>query len=85
MAGTMMLFSGLIVPLPLLPEWSQTAIEILPFRGIIDLPFRLYMGHIPASEVVGVLAHQAVWTVTIVVMGRLLLARGLRRIVVQGG
>jgi ABC-2 type transport system permease protein len=85
MAGTMMLFSGLIVPLPLLPEWSQAAVAVLPFRGIMDLPFRLYMGHIPASGVVGVLAHQAAWTVAIVAMGRLLLARGLRRIVVQGG
>jgi len=85
MAGTMMLLSGVIVPLPLFPDWAQTALNILPFRGIIDMPFRMYMGHIPPSQLIGVLAHQAVWTVAFVVAGRCMLARGLRRVVIQGG
>ena len=79
------IFSGMIVPLPLFPDWFQPLLEFLPFRGLVDLPFRLYTGHLPAREVVTVLAHQATWTVALVVIGRWLLARGTRRLVVQGG
>jgi len=85
MAGTMMLLSGLIVPLPLFPEWAQTALTVLPFRGIIDTPFRIYMGHIPAGQILPVLAHQAVWTAVFIVAGKCLLAHGMRRVVIQGG
>jgi len=77
--------SGLIVPLPLYPDWAQHVIMALPFRGLADTPFRLYIGHIPASESVPAIAHQLVWTSAMVVIGRLMLARGLRRVVVQGG
>ena len=78
-------FSGMIVPLPLFPDWAQPVLNFLPFRGLADVPFRLYMGHIEAAEGIGVLAHQMAWTVALVMLGRWLLRRGLRRLVVQGG
>lgn len=83
-AGVIFL-SGMIVPLPLFPDWAQSVIGVLPFRGLVDLPFRLYCGHIPPAGVFGVLAHQLVWTVGLVAFGRWLLGRGTRRLVVQGG
>ena len=77
--------SGMIIPLPLFPDWAQPLLDFLPFRGLIDTPFRLYLGHIPASEWAGIVAHQLVWTGAIVLLGRALLARGTRRLVIQGG
>ena len=77
--------SGMIVPLPLFPDWAQPIVQALPFAGLIDLPFRVFTGHIPTTAVAPVLAHQIVWTIALVVFGRWLLSRGLRRIVVQGG
>jgi len=79
------IFSGMTVPLPLLPDWAQPILNFLPFRGLADVPFRLYMGHIPPEQAIGELAHQAVWTVALVALGRWLLARGMHRLVVQGG
>lgn len=81
----MMMFSGLIVPLPLMPEWLQFIIRILPFRGIIDSPFRLYIGHIPPAAFPEILLHQLIWIIIIVFTGRLLLSRGIRKITIQGG
>jgi len=78
-------FSGMIVPLPLWPDWAQPLLDFLPFRGMADVPFRIYMGHIPPHDAVFALAHQAAWTVALVALGRRLLARGTRRLVVQGG
>ena len=44
------LFSGMIVPIPFFPEWAQTIINVLPFRGLLDTPYRLYLGHIPTGD-----------------------------------
>jgi len=78
-------FSGLVVPLPLFPEWMQPALGLLPFRGMADTPYRIYMGHIPPGDALVPLLHQLIWTVAFVLFGRWLLSRGTRRLVVQGG
>jgi ABC-2 type transport system permease protein len=80
-----MVFAGTLVPLPLFPDWAQGFLNFLPFRGLVDIPFRLYTGHIPASHALPMLAHQLGWTLALIVMGKALLARGARRLVVQGG
>jgi ABC-2 type transport system permease protein len=77
--------SGMIVPLPLFPDWAQPIVRALPFAGLVDLPFRVFTGHIPPSATVFVLQHQVFWTIALVVFGRWLLSRGMRRVVVQGG
>jgi ABC-2 type transport system permease protein len=77
--------SGMILPLPMFPDWMQPLLNVLPFRGMMDTPFRIYVGHIPAARWAGVLAHQAAWTIGLVLFGRWVLARGTRRLVVQGG
>ena len=78
-------FSGLVIPLPLFPDWMQQLIAILPFRGLIDTPFRIYLGLLSGADAGAALAHQAVWIVAFVLVGRMILTRGLRRLVVQGG
>ena len=79
------LLSGLLIPLPLLPDWAQGVLSWLPFAGLFDLPFRIYTGHIPAGDLALVLPRQLGWTVALVGIGRWLLGRGMRRVVVQGG
>lgn len=78
-------FSGIVLPLPLFPDWAQPVLNVLPFRGLMDVPFRLYLGHLPPTAVLGLLAHQATWVLLLTAFGRWLLARGTRRLVVQGG
>ena len=84
-ATAVTVFSGMVIPLPLFPDWAQPILDFMPFRGLGDVPFRLYTGNIPAGDALPYLAQQAAWTVAMVVAGRWLLARGLRRLVVQGG
>lgn len=83
--GLVLIFSGMLVPLPLYPDWSQPFINAMPFRGLVDTPYRLYLGHIPTSEFAGHLAHQLVWTLAFIVAGRIAMYRALIRVVVQGG
>ena len=79
------LFCGMIVPLPLFPDGVQTVLNYSPFAGLMDLPFRLYIGHIPAEDVGGVLLRQIGWTAAFIAFGRWLLRRGTRVLVTQGG
>lgn len=81
----MWLLSGIMVPLPLFPESLQPLLNALPYRGLIDIPLRTIAGHIPPTGIGWVLLHQLAWTSGLVVLGRWMLSRGLRRVVVQGG
>jgi len=76
-AALITLLSGSLVPLPLLPDWAQPVLRALPFR--------VYSGHIPPGEAWGVVALQLAWAVALIALGRAVLARATRRLVVQGG
>jgi len=84
-SAALFIFSGMVVPLPLFPDWLQPVLNALPFRGLADTPFRIYMGHIPPEQALLAIAHQLVWTAAFVLGGRWLLNRGVSRLVVQGG
>jgi len=79
------LLTGMVIPLPLFPDWAQPLLRSLPFAGIVDLPFRIFTGNIPARDAGWVLLHQAIWSIALIVLGRWILWRGMRRVVVQGG
>ena len=85
LSAAMFVLSGMIVPLPLFPAWLQDVLAWLPFRGLIDIPFRLFTGDLPALHVWPLLAQQLAWALALAGLGRLVLAAGLRRVVVQGG
>jgi ABC-2 type transport system permease protein len=85
MLGIVPVFSGLVIPLPLFPDWLQPLLFWQPFRGLADVPFRIYSGHIPAGDAVFELAMQVGWTGLVVAFGIWLLRIGTRRLVVQGG
>jgi ABC-2 type transport system permease protein len=78
-------FAGLIIPLPLMPDWLQSIAYMLPFRLTADFPFRVYSGHIPQKEALIGIIVQLVWVVSLVWLGRKTLNKALRRVVVQGG
>ena len=76
---------GMVIPLPLFPDWLQPVLNVLPFRGLVDVPFRLYTGHIPASELPLLLAHQLGWTAAMILLGRWIVRHARRKLVIQGG
>jgi len=78
-------FAGMIIPIPLMPEWLQKMAYVLPFRLAADLPFRIYSGNIHANEAVTSIIIQILWLSVLVLTGRLWLRKALKRVVVQGG
>lgn len=77
--------AGMIIPVPLMPSWVQQIAYALPFRWAVDLPFRVYSGQIPEADAFWSIGVQLVWLAALIGLGRLLMRRALRRVVVQGG
>ncbi|NIK71858.1 ABC transporter permease [Paenibacillus sp. BK720] len=77
--------AGMIIPVPLMPNWMQAVTYALPFRWTADFPFRVYSGQIPQSEAVWGILIQFIWLAALILLGRWCLKRALRQIVIQGG
>lgn len=77
--------SGMILPLPFFPDAVQPLLNALPFRGLIDVPFRIYLGHLGGRTALLAIAQQASWVLVLALVGRALLSRGLRRLEISGG
>jgi ABC-2 type transport system permease protein len=78
-------FAGLIIPLPLMPDWLQNIAYMLPFRLTADFPFRVYTGHISQTEALSGILAQLIWLIVLIALGRWSMNKALKRVVVQGG
>ena len=78
-------FSGNLLPLALLPDAWQTALLIQPLAGLMDIPARLYFGQLSGWQAVGALGLQAFWTALLVALGHAAMGRTMRSLQVQGG
>ncbi len=77
--------AGGYLPLQLWPDALQPFLRLQPFAGMLDLPVRLYLGLTPLSQLPEALALQLGWVAVFILLGRWLIARNLKRLVVQGG
>ena len=78
-------FSGTTMPLAFFPPWAATALRFTPFAATINTPVEVYLGIVRGGELAVALVVQGVWALVLVVLGRIVLAAGVRRLVVQGG
>lgn len=77
--------SGGYLPLQLWPKFMQTFLLIQPFAGYLDIPIRLYIGTLPPEDALFAISLQIIWITIFIVMGKLLLSKRLKNIIVQGG
>lgn len=91
-AGSLLMFgvigeflAGMVIPVPLMPEWLQRIVYVLPFRWTADFPFRVYSGHITKEEALIGIGIQLVWLLVLVAVGKMAMAKALRNVVVNGG
>jgi ABC-2 type transport system permease protein len=85
MLSIVTIFTGMVIPLPLFPDWLQPVLQWQPLRGVVDVPYRIYSGDILPAPAMGEIVLQACWVVLLIWCGRWLLTVRLRRLVVQGG
>lgn len=78
-------FSGNLLPLPLLPDAWQTVLLWQPLAGVVDIPARIYFGQLAGAQMFAGLGLQCAWLAVLVVLGRAAMGRTMRRLDVQGG
>ncbi len=84
-APVVIVFSGNLLPLMLLPDAWQTALLLQPLAGLMDIPTRLYFGQMTGWQAIGGLGLQCFWTVVLVALGHAFMRRTMARLEVQGG
>lgn len=77
--------SGMIIPIPLMPDWLQRIMLVLPFRLAADLPFRVWSGSLNTQAALQGMLTQLIWLVILCAGGKLAMDRVLKHLVLQGG
>ena len=75
-------FAGFRVPLAFFPPWMRTVAEMLPFRALFMLPVEVLLGQRAVLPALGI---QLLWAIALTLLARAVLARAVRKLVVQGG
>lgn len=79
------ILSGLVIPIPFFPDYLKNISKILPFQYISDFPIRLYVGNITNKEgLIGIII-QIIWIIILVIIGRIITKKALKKAVIQGG
>ena len=76
---------GLLVPVHWFPGWMQAVANATPFPSLLQTPVDLLSGRTTGAAASTALLTQAAWLLVMLALGRVALARGARRLVVQGG
>jgi ABC-2 type transport system permease protein len=77
--------SGHMFPLPLLPDWAETIVQVLPLKYLAYFPAAVFLGKIPPEDLPMEMAIEATWLAFFIVACRFLYASGVRRYSGYGG
>jgi ABC-2 type transport system permease protein len=83
--GLVWVLSGFYMPLRLYPDWFRAFCELLPFRSMVSTPLEIFLGLLDGPELAWALLNQIIWSLILVAVAQLVLNRGVRRLVIQGG
>lgn len=79
------ILSGGYLPLQLWPDFLQPFLLFQPFAGYLDIPVRLYVGSMAPSEAPFAILIQLIWTAAFIALGRAVMNKKLKTVIVQGG
>lgn len=78
-------FSGAVIPLPFFPEGIRDVMELLPFAAMQNVPLRIYGGNLHGEELRRAVILQVFWLFVLILLGKMLEWKAVKRIVLQGG
>lgn len=77
--------SGVLCPIPLMPDILQKILKFTPFNYLNDFSFRIYVGSYDIKTSLINMGIQIAWIIGIWALGYFLLQRSLKKVEVQGG
>jgi ABC-2 type transport system permease protein len=82
---TMNLLCGLLILVQLFPTWLKVVAYATPFPWLLQAPCDLATGQVSGWAALGTVGAQVGWALALLAAGRVVLARGVRKLEVQGG
>jgi ABC-2 type transport system permease protein len=82
---SVLLLSGMLIPVAYFPETLQSIVWWTPFPSMVNVPVEVWLGMHGGPALARILGVQALWAVALAALARAVYARGVSRLVVQGG
>lgn len=79
------LFSGVLFPLYLLPEYLKPVFHATPFPSMVDTPIGIFRMETTGSGILAAFGQQLFWIAVLTVAGHLLWRKASKKLTVQGG
>jgi ABC-2 type transport system permease protein len=74
-----LLLSGRLVPLALMPGWTQVLADLLPFKWTFGFPIEALVGELSTRQLLAGLGMQVLWTAIGALVVRIVWRRAVRR------
>jgi ABC-2 type transport system permease protein len=84
-SSVMEFLAGALIPIPFFPEWVQRILYAFPFASMQNTPFLIYVGHMEPVQALKSIALQALWFAILLLIGRVLIRKAQKKVVMQGG
>jgi ABC-2 type transport system permease protein len=78
-------FSGMMVPLALMPVWLQGIAWAMPFVHFTTTPASIYLGRVNTADALGLIAAEAAWAAGLWIIGRLIWRQLVKKVTIHGG
>lgn len=79
------IFSGIIAPIALFPNWFQKLSNILPFKDLVYTPINIWLGQIAIKEIFLIIIKQVLWAIILYIIARAFFNRSIKKITINGG
>ncbi len=79
------IFSGMIAPITLFPEFLQKIANLLPFKDCIYTPISIYFGELSNIEILQVILKQCIWIVALYIIAKIIFNKAVKNITINGG
>ena len=76
---------GLVVPVAFFPDWLRAVAYATPFPSMLQTPVDIAVERVSGVDALVAVGLQLAWAAALLALGVLVLHRGTRRLVVQGG
>jgi len=79
------IFTGMIAPIALFPEFLQKIANFLPFKECVYTPISIYFGELSHNEILHIVLKQCIWIVILYIIAKFIFKKAIKNITINGG
>lgn len=79
------IFSGIIAPITLFPDWFQKLSNILPFKDLVYTPINIWLGQLSINDIIFVIIKLIIWGIILYLIARTFFNHAVKKVTINGG